>query len=374
MLSSGGGPTNPAPTPTDRGAAPTSTASPSQPSPQATPGTQFGANVGRLFNERMYSLSQIAAQLSALHGTGATLARGDALWEATEPTAPRGGVHHYNWWFDDSIAGALAAQGIRWLPIIDYSAPWAQSVPGRDHSAPSSPGDYAAYAAAVAERYGPGGTFWRAHGELRPQPVEAYEIWNEPDNPMFWSPRPDAATYAGLYLRAHAAVHEVQPGARVLVGGLTHPGSFLPALLAAAPGLRGELDAVALHPYGGTPEAVLGEVRSARHTLDSLVPRSVPLYLTEFGWTTRPPGALDYLPARLRPTYIERTLAGLAHADCGLSAVLVYAWVTPERNPADPQDWFGIHPPSGALTPDASAFAQGLADARSRGPTIRLCG
>jgi hypothetical protein len=287
--------------------------------------------------------------------------------------APIAGVHRYNWEFDDLIAGALAAQGIRWLPIIDYSAPWAQSVPGRDHSAPSSPADYAAYAAAVATRYGPGGTFWRAHPELRPQPVGAYEIWNEPDNPIFWSPSPDAAAYARLYLRAHAAIHGVQPGARVVVGGLTHPAAFLPALLGAAPALHGQLDAVALHPYGGTPDAVLGAVRSARQVLDSLGLGSVPLYITEFGWTTSPPGALDYLPAGLRPTYIENTLAALGHADCGLSAVLLYAWVTPQRNPADPQDWFGIHPPSGAPSPDASAFAHGLAAARSPGPVVRLC-
>jgi hypothetical protein len=343
------------------------------PPPTATPATQqFGANTGLLFNARLYPLPVIDAQLKALQHTGATLARSDAPWEATEPQPPRGGIHHYDWSFDDAVAGALAASGLTWLPIIDYSAPWARSIKTEDHSAPD-PAEYAAYAAAVAARYGPDGSFWKANPNLTQHPVETYEIWNEPDNPIFWSPSPDAAAYARLYLRAHAAIHGVQPGALVLVGGLTHPASFLPALLAAAPAVRGQLDAVAVHTYGGTPFAVLADVRSARQVLDSLGLTGVPLYVTEFGWTTSPPGALDYLPARLRPTYIESTLAALGHADCGVSAVLLYAWVTPQRDPADPQDWFGIRPPSGAQSSDVSAFVQGLAAARSPGPAVRLC-
>lgn len=337
------------------------------------PATQFGANVGRLFNEQDYTPPAIASQLRALRATGATIARSDALWEATEPAAPRAGAHRYEWGFDDSIAGALATAGLRWLPIIDYSVSWAQSVRGRDHSPPSASADYAAYAAAVATRYGPGGTFWSAHPALRPQPVQAYEIWNEPDNSVFWYPTPNPGAYADLYLHARAAVHAVQPAARVLVGGLTHPSTFLPALLAASPALRGQLDGVAIHPYTPDPGQVVQSLAADRQTLARLGMESVPLYVTEFGWTTSPAGALDYVPARLRPSYIERTLSSLGHTGCGLAAVFLYAWLTPERNPRDPEDWFGIHPPSGASTPDSEAFARGLAAAAAAGPGRDLC-
>jgi hypothetical protein len=343
---------------------------PAQPPPAAE---QFGANVGRLFNDRSYTPAQIGAQLAALRQTGATLARSDALWEATEPTPPVGGTHRYDWSFDDSIAASLAAHGLRWLPIIDYSAPWAQSIPGSDHSPPSSAADYAAYAAALAGRYGPGGSFWSAHPGLPQEPIDTYEIWNEPDNSAFWTPSPDAAGYATLYLRARDAITAVQPGARVIVGGLTHPTAFIAAMLAASPTLRGHLDGVAVHPYGANPLAVLAGVRAARLALDSLGIGSVPLYITEFGWTTHPPGALDYLPERLRPGYIERSLAALGHLDCGVAAVLLYAWVTPERDRANPEDWFGIHPPDGAPSPDTAAFAEGLRAAASPGSPISLC-
>lgn len=341
---------------------------------QRAPATeQFGANVGRLFNDRVYTPAQIDAQLAALRATGATLARADALWEASEPSPPSAGVHHYDWSFDDAIAGSLAAHGLRWLPIIDYSATWAQSVAGQDHSPPASAADYAAYAAAVASRYGPGGSFWSAHPNLPPLPTDTYEIWNEPDNAAFWFPAPDPAAYGELYLDARSAIASTQPGARVLIGGLTKPASFLPALLAAVPALRTRLDGVAIHPYGATPQAVLQNVRTARVAVVSLGLAGVPLYVTEFGWTTDPPGALDYLPESLRPGYLERTIASLGHLDCGVAAAVVYAWVTPERDPANDQDWFGISPPGGGSSPDAAAFAAGLKAARSPAPTDPVC-
>lgn len=327
--------------------------------PAPPPGSdQFGANVNRLFNDGTYSPVQIDDQLSALSATGATVARSDAFWEASEPTRPSGGRHTFDWSFDDLIAASLAEHHLRWLPILDYSAPWAQSVPGRDHSPPSSVADYAAYAGAFAARYGPDGAFWRSHPQLQALPVQAYEIWNEPDDPAFWSPSPDPARYAELYGAAARAIGAVQPDARVLVGGLTHPAAFLPAMVAADPQLR--IEGVAIHPYGDTPAAVLNNVADARHALDGLGLGSVPLYVTEFGWATRPPGALDGAPERLRPEYLRQTLAGLGASGCGVAASFVYTWVTPEINSRDHEDWFGISPPTGGSSPDVRAFSAGI--------------
>jgi hypothetical protein len=351
-----------------RPSTPASTPAP-QPSP-ASSGLQLGANVGPLFNGRPYRAAVIAAQLAALRATGANLARADAFWEMSEPSPPADGVHHYDWRFDDLIAAALAAHGLRWLPIIDYSAPWAQLVPHQAHSPPASAADYAAYAAALASRYGAGGSFWRSNPSLPPTPTDTYEVWNEPDSAVFWFPKPDAASFAALYLRARAAIRTVQPNSRVLVGGLTRPTSFLPAMLAAAPNLRQQLDGVAIHPYGATPQAVLDKVRGARATLVSLGLGRVPLYVTEFGWSTSPPGGFGYLTERLRPTYIEQALTELGHLDCGVAAVLLYAWITPQTNPSDTNDWFGINPPAGGGSSDVRAFAQGLRDARATAPPI----
>lgn len=367
---SGEGPTS---SPTSSGIRTAPTPSASAPAPPPPAGEQFGANVGRLFNDRAYSSAQIDAQLAALARTGATVARSDALWEATEPAPPSGGVHRYDWTFDDAIAGALAENHLRWLPIIDYTAPWAQSVTGQDHSPPASTSDYAAYAGALARRYGPGGRFWAAHPQLVPEPVDTYEIWNEPDNPAFWTPTPDAAAYADLYMSARGALGSVQPTARVIIGGLTHPTAFMAAMLGADPGLRGHIDGVGIHPYGATPQAVLDSVRAARLGLSSLGLGTTPLYVTEFGWTTHPPGALDWAPAGQRPGYVSRTLAALGHTGCGVAAAILYAWVTPERDRANPQDWFGISPPDGGATPDTVAFTDGLRSAAAPQAAVPTC-
>lgn len=352
---------------------PTSTSTSTKPPLPVAPGEQFGASVNWLFNGRNYTGGQIDAQLQALRATGATIARSDALWEATEPTPPSGGVHHYDWRFDDVIASALAEHGLRWLPIIDYTAPWAQSLPGRDHSPPASPSDFAAYAAAFALRYGRSGSFWSAHPQIPSAAVDTFEIWNEPDNPSFWTPAPDAKRYAELYTLTRSAIRMVDPAARVLIGGLTHPEVFLPAMLVAAPDLRGQIDGVAVHPYAVTPSAVLAGVRDARRTLARLSLDSVPLYVTEFGWTTSPPRVPDFLPERLRPAYITQTLAELGHSNCGVAAAVLYTWLTPERDPANKEDWFGIAPPAGGRSADVSAFADGVRQGSASGTTLPVC-
>jgi hypothetical protein len=90
--------------------------------------------------------------------------------------------------------------------------------------------------------------------------------------------------------------------------------------------------------------------------------------VTEFGWTTSPPGALDGAPARVRPAYIEQTLGALGHSGCGLAAVTLYTWVTPEHDPRNAQDWFGVSPPGDAgHSSDVTAFTTGLRRAAQPG-------
>jgi hypothetical protein len=152
----------------------------------------------------------------------------------------------------------------------------------------------------------------------------------------------------------------------VIVGGLTRPATFLPLMLAARPDLRGRLQGVAIHPYGSTPQVVLARVRQTRQTLTTLGLSRVPLFITEFGWTTHPPQALAYAPARLRPGYIAEAISALGHTDCGIAAVVIYTWVTPEHRLSDKEDWYGLNSPTGAATADARALAAGLRGAGAR--------
>jgi polysaccharide biosynthesis protein PslG len=326
--------------------------------------------VNLLLEDPAFAAAQREAGLSGLRAAGGTLARTDALWEATEPAPPVGGRHRYDWAFNDQIASALASHGLRWLPVIDYSPPWAQSLAGVDHSPPRSLADYAAYAAAVAARYGPGGAFWTAHPTIPPDPLQLIEIWNEPDNSTFWHPAPDPAGYAAMYGRARAAVAAAAPSVRVLIGGLTAggAGSFLSSVLSADPGLARHIDGVSIHPYGHTPALVIDRIRSIRAAMAGLGLGDVPLYVTEVGWTTQPRGWHAYLPERLRPGYLAATLSQLGHLDCGLAAVVAYTWVSQQSDPANGEQWYGIASPAGGPSPDSQAFALGVRAAESPGP------
>jgi hypothetical protein len=375
LLLTGGGdddpaPRAPAPAPPARAPAPEPERPPQQPAVPA-----IGVSVNWLFNSDTFTPAQVEEQLDAMQADGVKLARTDAFWSAAEPEPPAGGVHRYEWGYTDRVAGSLARHGVRWLPIISYSALWAASLPDNDKAPPRTPDDYAAYARAFVERYGRGGRFWAEHPELPPTPATAIEIWNEPDNSDFWAPAPDPAGYIDLYLRARAAIRAADPQARVLVGGLTGAPTFLPQLLAARPDARGQVDGVAVHTYSPEPLGALAEVRDARRTLVTLGMVDVPLWVTEFGWVSRPRNSDKYAAPAKRPAHIAGTTSALVRSDCGIEGVVLYAWITPGRNPRAEGDWYGLRAPDGGPTASSRAFAGVIAEATRppQEPPVALC-
>ena len=52
---------------------------------------------------------------------------------------------------------------------------------------------------------------------------------------------------------------------------------------------------------------------------------------------------------------------------------ILYTWVTPEHDPADREDWFGISSPSTGDTPDVQALTTGIRLARASGPQVQAC-
>ena len=66
-------------------------------------------------------------------------------------------------------------------------------------------------------------------------------------------------------------------------------------------------------------------------------------------------------------------MTALGHTDCGISQVIYYTWITPERNRTDREDWFGLQPPDGGPSPDKSAFVAGLQAAQAPAPTLHVC-
>jgi hypothetical protein len=319
----------------------------------------FGVNVNRVFDGGL-SNPNWGVQLGAVQASGITRVRSDALWPVAEPSAPLAGIHLYDWRDQDLIESNLAGHGLDWLPILDYAPAWAARDPTYPHSPPRSSDDYAAYAAAFAGRYGRGGSFWRERPDVRYTPVTTYEIWNEEDNPAFWEPAPEPAVYADLYVKARAAIRSVDPQAVVLVGGLLPDTAFVDAMYRARPGLAGAVDAVAIHPYAASPYDVFREVRELRATLDAAGGGSPPLYVTELGWVTHGDSPLLTTDAQ-RAANLSWTSDWLARSDCGIRTVMPYTWTTPERNPSDPEDWYGIYGWHGHPTASSDAYARVVA-------------
>ncbi len=199
------------------------------------------------------------------------------------------------------MTGASKA-GVNVLAILAFSAPWASSDPsglGSVYYPPRDPADFAQYATAVAQRYGPGGTFWAARPKLAPRPLQAVEVWNEPWWHGFWEPSADPAGYAALVRAAGAAIRQAVPSIKILVSGDLAPGAsgsspWLTQLLAVTPSIAPYVDAWSVHPYpdpkshgprGGPIEYSYQRVPVIAQTV-AAAGMARPIWITEIGWSS----------------------------------------------------------------------------------------
>lgn len=319
-------------------------------------------------------------QLSAMASGGLQQVRTDARWWTAEPSAPGGSTHSYDWSKFDATAQALAGHGLRWYTILESAPDWAAAAGGDQSPARSHIGDFAAYAAAFARRYGRGGSFWASHKSLTPLPVTDYEIWNEPNSTAFWQSQGDAPErLADLYMAARQAIKGVDPAARVVTGGLalgnppnvTDELGFLHRMVAHRPDLRGNVDGVGLHPYQPTLTDTYNRISNFRQTVDQLLGTGVPIDITEVGWST------TAVTDAQRGTDLATLATQLPQSDCNIVRFLPYSWTADESNRSDPEDWFGIWNRSGVPKPSGSAYVQAVQAMRSPGSpppgTLHIC-
>ena len=164
------------------------------------------------------------------------------------------------------IVHKLNAASIAVLGLIDYAPGWANGKASSKYHAPTNPADFAQFAGHLAAHYAPMG-------------VHAWEIWNEENLGAFWAPSADAIAYTTLLKAAYAAIHESDPHAVVLVGGIAQPGDgggnvsalkWLQSLYDQGAG--GYFDAVADHPYF-SPDTSTDQLWSSLTTIFKATPR-----------------------------------------------------------------------------------------------------
>ncbi len=111
---------------------------------------------------------------------------------------------------------------------------------------------------AVVHRYGPNGTLWAHHPQLRPYAVTTFDLWNEPYYDLGSDGRYDPARYARLVRAAATAGHAADGSARFLLAaemqGTMITGHrwlwWVDAMYRAVPDLNRYFDGISVHPYG----------------------------------------------------------------------------------------------------------------------------
>jgi polysaccharide biosynthesis protein PslG len=254
------------------------------------------------------------AQLARLGDGGVGTLRVNLAWGSVQagPDAP------YDWSHYDPVVLGAAKNRVRVLATV-YSTPsWAASTAEVPPLGRSLAG-FEDFARAAVRRYGADGTLWAEHPDVPKLPVTDWQLWNEPNSPLFWKPKPEADQYLRLLRAFHSAVEGADPSARILLGGLfptptdgISSDDFLSALYDG--GGRDLFDAVALHPYARTPRDAIDRVAQTRRILRRLGDADKPIWITEVGWASRgtPPGLVVGLQGQAN--YLKQTFE-LASAD-----------------------------------------------------------
>jgi hypothetical protein len=206
--------------------------------------------------------------------SGAGWVREDIHWFRIQPNPST-----WDWSYTDQAIRELLARNVKIVAVLGHPPGWATPFSGDDPAdfsfyAPD-PRQFAAFAGAVAQRYG--------------RYIHHWEIWNEPDNKLFWKPAPDPVAYAELLKLASTAIHRADHNAQVLLGGVNPFNTeFLRGVAAA--GAWDSFEILAIHPYvdPATPED--GNLVAAADGVWTLATQlgTKPIWVTEIGWASGP--------------------------------------------------------------------------------------
>jgi hypothetical protein len=238
-----------------------------------------------------------------------------------------GGDFHFG--DTDRIVANAAEHGVELLPIVMETPLWARAKVRNWW--PRRTEDYAAYVRALAERYGPDGTYWKERRGEPVRPVRRWQIFNEPGR---------SKRYAPLLEAANRAAKRVDPGAQIVLAGLTGTEDGAPWDILRyqyRQGIRRWFDVAALHLYTGKAENVVAGARLFRKVMNRRGDRKKPLWLTEFGITASKGRTTAPRSQRtLRTTdagmasFLRKAYRGLARNDraLGLKRAYWYTWAS----------------------------------------------
>jgi hypothetical protein len=242
-----------------------------------------------------------AAELDRLVEAGANAVRIDISWSTLQE---QGAGDYTDWYVDkaDTFFAQARARGLRVIATFWSTPCWASAAPddlkgdctgawwehGVERYPPRDPADFARAAAWVADR-------WE-------DDLAALEIWNEPNCTCWFTSDNRVADYAGMLRAAYTEVKAVAPSVEVLGPAILFShGEFLDALYRQ--GARGYMDGVSVRPFSQhrdptdetVPEAgrmysLIHGVQWLREIMAAHGDFAKPMWFTEIGWSSCPPG------------------------------------------------------------------------------------
>ncbi|HVH89025.1 MAG TPA: glycosyl hydrolase [Terriglobales bacterium] len=299
---------------------PTPTPIPTPVSPTAVSAEYFGMHVHDISNWPSVSFGSLR-----LWDAGVT-------WPSLEPAPGQ-----WNFVNLDAIISKCAQNNVDVSMVLGLSPQWASARPTEpsayqpgNAAEPGNIQDWRDFVQAVATRYK-----GRIHN---------YEIWNEPNDPTFFSGTP--AKMLELATEAYKILKQVDPSVTVLSPAATEQGglSWLDQYLGIGGGNVADVIAYHLYVHPNPPENMLALLTQVKAIMAQHSQSSKPVWDTETGWHS--PSTFTQAD---EASFVVRSylLAGSA----GVSRFYWYAW--------DDRDWVTLQLTNtdGSLRPSAQAFA-----------------
>ena len=222
-----------------------------------------------------------------------------------------------DWGGLDTTVERAALAGIEVLPTVTGAPSWAvrkarvsggggSTAPARLPVSGAAAGGWRSLLMQAVERYGPNGAFWAAHPSVPPQPIRAWQIWNEP-NFKYFVAKPNPTEYGKLVKLSYSAVKSLDPGAQVILAGLFsrpkgartksgkhkslnwYASDFVSEMYETNSGIKSRFDGVGLHPYAYYSHELSGLIEELRDVLVEHLDSGAGLWITELGWSSGKP-------------------------------------------------------------------------------------
>ncbi|TQK30164.1 cellulase (glycosyl hydrolase family 5) [Arthrobacter sp. SLBN-53] len=285
--------------------------------------------------------AEVEVALDTMESLGVTQIRIFVPWRAVEP-AP--GV--YNWSEVDKVVDAAYERGIAVMGAVTSTPTWASDVQDSAYGAPRDPEDFGDFMGALAERYGAGA------GDPETARISAYEIWNEPQSFVFWSPRPDPAAYTELLKAGYTAVKEVDPSGTVVGGVVTaglswgginiNPVDFVATMYES--GAAGYFDALSYHPYNydwkfgdgfGNEISAVGQLQAMQDLMAKYGDGDKTVWTSEYGLPT------SYVSEAQQAEFIDDFMSTWSELD-GVGPQFIYSLVDRDSGSTEVEDTWGL--------------------------------